>query len=50
MSTVIMTRATVESAALESEALEHQLGLKLQLQRVRTEVLIVDQVEKPSEN
>jgi uncharacterized protein (TIGR03435 family) len=33
-----------------ADALEHQLGLRMQLQKVKTEVLVVDKVERPSEN
>jgi uncharacterized protein (TIGR03435 family) len=33
-----------------SQALEQELGLKLEAMRVPTEVLVIDRVEKPSEN
>jgi uncharacterized protein (TIGR03435 family) len=33
-----------------SQALEQELGLKLEPLRVPTEILVIDRVEKPSEN
>jgi uncharacterized protein (TIGR03435 family) len=44
------TRSYGWRAPAMSNELEHQLGLKLQLQKVRAEVLMVDKVERPTEN
>jgi uncharacterized protein (TIGR03435 family) len=44
------TRSFGWRAPAMADALEHQLGLRMQLQKVKTEVLVVDKVERPSEN